>query len=300
MSTAARRKWYGFIAVVAVILCVGVLLLFVFRRTDTTQGTSPSNGVTQPTTESVPVTTAPPPTEAPPDGTQPSGPSDPTEPSVPDTTEPTTTEPSVTEPTEVPPETTESPTEPSEPVEPTVPVDDDHKHSYTEKSYKATCTEDGYIERVCKCGDSYRIYNEARLGHNYSEWVTTKEPTKEATGERERTCKRCGHVEKDMVAPLDEDGEQYTSYIDPRISILNTEAGTSYNYREAKVSFKDYRTWGETPSIYIENDGSLRVIYFLQNGDMVTQIIAPIEGYYHYGVLYDDGQFLFKKTGKYS
>ena len=38
-------------------------------------------------------------------------------------------------------------------------------------------------------------HTEAALGHDWSEWIVVKEPTAEAEGEEQRTCRRCGETE---------------------------------------------------------------------------------------------------------
>ena len=181
----------------------------------------------------------------------------------------------------------------------------DHTHVYVETRQEPTCTEYGYINRTCECGKTESSWGGGEpidpLGHAYGDWVVTKEPTTSAGGERHRTCSRCGLVHEDYMAPLDsETGEKYESYIDPRITINSTPTATSYDYRESQCRLGDARTWGETPSIYIEADGSLRVVYFLQDGTMRTEVITPVENYYSMGIIYDSGEFTLKRIGKVS
>lgn len=180
-----------------------------------------------------------------------------------------------------------------------------HTHVYVETRQEPTCTEYGYIDRICECGKTESSWGVGEtiepLGHAYGDWVVTKEPTTSSGGERHRSCSRCGLVHEDYMAPLDaETGEQYASYIDPRITINSTPTATSYDYRESQCRLGDARTWGETPSIYIEADGSLRVVYFLQDGTMRTEVITPMENYYSMGIIYDSGEFTLKRIGKVS
>ncbi len=84
---------------------------------------------------------------------------------------------------------------PSQPGDdnPTTPVDDNpstHEHSYTAHVVQPTCTEQGYTEYVCSCGDSYRSDYTNALGHNYNSVVT--EPTCTEQGYTTKTCSRCG------------------------------------------------------------------------------------------------------------
>ena len=73
-------------------------------------------------------------------------------------------------------------------------------HSYTKTVTAPTCTKKGYTTHTCKkCGYSYTDTKTAALGHDWGEWVVTKEPTRTADGERTHTCKRCGAAETEAV-----------------------------------------------------------------------------------------------------
>ena len=119
------------------------------------------------------------------------------------TTEPTTptpTDPKPTDPKPTDPEPTDpKPTEPK-PTEPK-PTDPPHEHKYTEEYTAATCCDKGYKVFTCSCGETYTEELEA-LGHNWSGWSTSKEPTVEAEGEETRTCTRCGATETRAVEKL--------------------------------------------------------------------------------------------------
>ena len=119
----------------------------------------------------------------------PSKPVDPVDPS-----EPTPSEPDVpTVPSEpVGPVDPVDPSEPNDPVDPSEPV---HEHSYSEEVTEATCTEDGFTTYACKCGDVYVGNKVTATGHSWGEWVTTKEPTEETTGEAIRSCANCEEKE---------------------------------------------------------------------------------------------------------
>ena len=63
-----------------------------------------------------------------------------------------------------------------------------HSHNYTENVVNPTCTEQGYTEFVCECGEAYKdLYVEA-LGHTYGEWKVVKEATETEEGLKERDC----------------------------------------------------------------------------------------------------------------
>jgi len=151
-----------------------------------------------------------------------------------------------------------------------------HTHSYTGTWKAPTCTEDGVTVFTCSCGDTYKGTDWQRpLGHDYTEWVVTKEPTTTACGDKQRSCKRCGLVEKDIVSPLDPStGEKYESYIDPRIVYGDLMPGY-YQYIEGNIIVQDRRSWGEAPSLYIESNGDLRVVYFQKDGTKITKTVTP-------------------------
>ena len=96
------------------------------------------------------------------------------------TTEEITTEENVTETTTERENTTEATTERETTTETTT----EHTHSYkVVNSKEPTCTENGYVEYKCSCGDSYKETTNA-YGHNSSR------PTCTTDG----VCSRCGCV----------------------------------------------------------------------------------------------------------
>ena len=119
----------------------------------------------------------------------------------------------------------------------------EHVHEYSEKVVDATCTEDGYTEHTCRCGDTYKDnvvpagHKEEVLpakavtctedgltegkkcsacgevfiaqevieaeGHKFGEWVVVKESTVIAEGVRERECSVCKEKETESLPLLD-------------------------------------------------------------------------------------------------
>mgnify|MGYP003304210175 FL=1 len=100
-----------------------------------------------------------------------------------------------------------------------------HKHEYTSTTHNPTCTEDGYTEYTCECGDSYQENIIEALGHSFGEWVTVLEPTEEAEGLKEREC-RCGEKEQDTIPVLDK--------VAPVIEVEGVELNVKLN------TFKDF------------------------------------------------------------
>ncbi len=60
-----------------------------------------------------------------------------------------------------------------------------HTHSYVQSTVSPTCTEGGYTEFTCSCGDSYKENETDPIGHSYSSQELEN-------GVTEFTCKNCG------------------------------------------------------------------------------------------------------------
>ncbi len=78
-----------------------------------------------------------------------------------------------------------------------------HTHSYIDTVTAPTCTKQGYTTHTCSCGDSYVDSYVDALGHDFGEWIATKEATEDEAGEEARTCSRCGETETRETAKLD-------------------------------------------------------------------------------------------------
>lgn len=80
---------------------------------------------------------------------------------------------------------------------------EEHIHDYdTElERQEATCTEDGYIKRQCRCDD---IDTEvlAKYNHQPTEWVVAKEPTYTEMGVEEERCTHCNAVVSTRNIPV--------------------------------------------------------------------------------------------------
>ena len=71
----------------------------------------------------------------------------------------------------------------------------EHTHTYTTEVTDPTCTEDGFTTYTCECGDSYVSDTVEALGHDWSEWTVTVEPTASSQGTKSRECANCGETE---------------------------------------------------------------------------------------------------------
>ena len=67
----------------------------------------------------------------------------------------------------------------------------------------ATCIEKGFAEYECPvCGETKTEELEP-LGHDWGEWVVTKEPTETEQGEKKRICSRCGEEETEVLPVIE-------------------------------------------------------------------------------------------------
>lgn len=144
------------------------------------------------------------------------------------------------------------------------------------------CLEDGYEQWVCSnCGfegkKEYKSYLSAP-GHDWSEWETTKEPGPGVAGEEKRHCKRCGFEQTLPLEPLDENGEELESYIDPKITVEKVIGQTVYKY--GVIDILDFRkTWGDYLYIAVNEDDSVTVRFYDKQGELVEVVVKVIEGY---------------------
>ena len=64
----------------------------------------------------------------------------------------------------------------------------------------ATCEEQGYTTYTCAdCGYIHRADFVNSFGHEYGEWVVTKEPNCSEYGEQEKKCMHCGHILQESI-----------------------------------------------------------------------------------------------------
>lgn len=121
------------------------------------------------------------------------GPSKPVDPSTP--SNPAPSEPDVpTEPSEP-----ADPVIPSEPDDPIVPSEPVHEHEYVAVVTKATCIEVGFTTYTCDCGDTYVGDRIEATGHQWSDWVVTKEPTVDENGEAVSVCAMCENTQSKVL-----------------------------------------------------------------------------------------------------
>ncbi len=74
----------------------------------------------------------------------------------------------------------------------------EHVHEYTEELKTPTCTEPGYFERKCSCGDVQRTDTSPK-GHTYGAWETLNAPTCNSDGKRAASCTVCGEKVEEVI-----------------------------------------------------------------------------------------------------
>ena len=131
---------------------------------------------------------------------------------------------------------------------PSVPVAQ-HSHAYAVESVIApTCTEQGYSIYLCECGDTYNSDYTDALGHAWSEWVITKQPSEDEEGIETRTCARCGIEENRSIEKL---SHSHSHAVESIVEPTCTEQGYTVYICKCGDTYKaDYtdalgHDWGE-------------------------------------------------------
>lgn len=106
-----------------------------------------------------------------------------------------------------------------------------HDYSYQERVVAPTCTEQGYTEHICECGESQKDNYTEPTGHNFGEWVVSKEATADEKGKEERVCSVCNYKEEREY----EHAHSYTEKVvastctEEGYTIFTCECGDTYN-----------------------------------------------------------------------
>ncbi len=74
----------------------------------------------------------------------------------------------------------------------------EHAHEYSEELKAPTCTESGYFERKCSCGDVQREETSAK-GHRFGSWTTLTASTCKSDGKRSTVCTECGETIEEVI-----------------------------------------------------------------------------------------------------
>ena len=76
-----------------------------------------------------------------------------------------------------------------------------HTHEFGdwEETNASTCTEEGLLERFCKCGES-QSKSIAKKEHIYGEWITVEDATCVKEGVKEVLCESCGNKKTEKLS----------------------------------------------------------------------------------------------------
>ena len=110
----------------------------------------------------------------------------------------------------------------------------EHVHQYDTIVYEPTCTSKGYTEYICDCGEIYEADFVDEIPHTFSAWWTTKKPTEEEEGIKERYCE-CGLRETESIPKL----EHTHKYGDWVIITEPTEEAEGLRERTCKCGLKE-------------------------------------------------------------
>ncbi len=115
-----------------------------------------------------------------------------------------------------------------------------HVHEFAVTVVSPTCTETGYTEYRCACGECYRQDEVAALGHRFGAWETVKAATTTENGRQVRKCADCDIQEE-------RDTEKLTpghihSYTEQVVAPTCTEKGYTVHTCTCGDSYRDNET----------------------------------------------------------
>lgn len=185
---------------------------------------------------------------------------------------------------------------------------------------EATCSETGKAVRYCKiCGEVAESATLKKLSHTYGEWVTLRNATVDADGERNRTCTVCGALQMITLPKLSSvitDGKNGTvtadgGYYFPTLSTVKIEnISASITSTQLKpledTAKKNDRSIAAVFNVYfIDEDGNS----FTPAADLTYQIVMRADDLKEFSKLkivygtkivdatYSGGYITFKVTG---
>lgn len=113
-----------------------------------------------------------------------------------------------------------------------------HKHNYTQKVIEPTCTEKGYTEYLCECGETYNDNFVDEFGHNFVDGEIIIKPTEFEEGSQSIICERCGEEDIKQLEKLPHTHKYKKTVITPTC----TEQGYTLNTCECGDSYKENYT----------------------------------------------------------
>ena len=166
----------------------------------------------------------------------------------------------------------------------------------------ATCEESGAYEGVVYCDNCGKeLYRSpepiaiAPLGHDWGEWVVTKEATETEEGLETRTCSRCDKTETrpiDKLEPETPDKPVYSVVVGDRATwTKGSSEGLSFTF---KRSYDDKTTFSHFKGIKVNGADVAATNYDAESGSVIVTLhpsyletLAP--GGYEIAAQFDDG-----------
>lgn len=139
-----------------------------------------------------------------------------------------------------------------------------HTHSYVKDTKAVTCTEDGYEQKICACGDVIEKTVIPSTGHVEGDWVTVRVQDVGVTGLKEVHCVKCDEVlDSEESEMLMTDGVDSVYYI----TVRNDDGTKSeipivghYNEEEAQEMLtlvNEYRVSKDLTALDMNRDGMM-------------------------------------------
>ena len=171
----------------------------------------------------------------------------------------------------------------------------EHEHKYTENVVAPTCTENGYTEYTCKCGDTYK-YKETPAAHTI-EVLAAKEVTCEEDGLTEgQKCSACGEIFVEQVT-IEAEGHRFGEWTVVKESTLVAEGVRERDCLVCKQKFTESLPLLENP-----NKTECEVVYDLNGGMFAggyTSTEAIGQAFLDDFIKYGDGSAIAKESFQY-
>ena len=99
-----------------------------------------------------------------------------------------------------------------------------------------TCTQNGYVKKVCECGETVVVEELSQTEHAFNDWVIVKEATKESIGLQEKICINCGYKEEEIITY---DNNEYLDYsFDENISVITQIIEKRKNSKQTNADYE--------------------------------------------------------------
>ena len=167
-----------------------------------------------------------------------------------------------------------------------------HTHSYTSRVVAPTCTEEGFTQWTCTCGDGYTTDVTPALGHNWNEGLVTTEPTENTPGVRTYTCQRCGDTRTEEIPPTGHTHRYSPVITDPTcteqgFTTYTCTCGDSFTSDPVPALGHDWDE-GVVTREPTEAAAGEKVFTCLRCGCTETEVLPPLEHTHRYSPVVTD------------